>query len=326
GVIVGPLRDMAVAHPELVGRHLGSVVDPWLDRVAALNAAWWSGGTLVHVPAGVEVEVPIQATSDRRAATTGRFERTLVVAEEDSAVHLLQGCSAPVYSADPLRCTVVEVVVGAGASVTHTSVQNWSTNVTNLAIKRAVVGAAGRMEWIDGNMGAGRTVTQPGIVLAGPEATGFVRSAAAAGPGQRQQVGARIVHRAPQTTAAVEARLIVANGGRCHHHGQITVGSSAAAARSSVHSAAMLVDRSASVGAEVDRRLARSDAVIEETAAAAGLDDSARVYLASRGLTGDQADALLLNGFLAPISRHLPLEYAVEWHRLVENRVGASVG
>lgn len=326
GVLVGPLGAMAAAHPELVRQYLGSVVGPTEDRLTALSAAGWTGGTLVVVPSGVEVDVPIQATSARRAATAGRFERTLVIAGAGSSVHVLEGCSAPVYAADPLRCSIVEVVVGAGARVTHTTIQNWSTNVTNLAIKRAVVGTDGHMEWVDGTMGASRTVTRPGLVLNGPGASGSVWSAAVAGAGQHHDIGARLIHRARNTSASVEARLIAADGGRCQHRGLVAVEPDSVAATAQVRCSSLIVDRDSSIDADLKRLLDRSDAVIEETTSATGMDDEARTYLQSRGLTSDQADALLLNGFLAPVSRRLPLEYAVEWHRLVENRVGRSVG
>lgn len=326
GVIVGPLGAMAAAHPDLVRPHLGSVVGPGEDRLTALSAATWTGGTLVHVPPGVEVDVPIQATSARRAATAGRFERTLVIVGEGASVQVLEGCSAPVYAADAVRCSVVEVVVGPGARVVHTTIQNWSTNVFNLAIKRAVVGAEGRMEWVDGTMGAARTVTRPGIVLAGPKASGSVWSAAVAGAGQHHDVGARLLHRAPETRSSVEARLIAADGGRCRHRALVDVGLGAGSADADVRCSSLIMGQESSADAALDRRIRGRDASVEETVRAGRLDDEARAYLHSRGLTPDQADALLLNGFLAPVSRRLPLEYAVEWDRLVENRVGRSVG
>ncbi len=369
GVIVEPLDVAVRLHPELVRTHLGTVAgaahgaehdpggdegDPGGDEgivegIAALNGAMWSGGTFIHVPAGVVITVPIQATSRGRVAALGRFDRTLLVAGEGSAVHYIEGCSAPIYAADPLRSSVTEIVVGAGARVTHTAIQNWSTNVVNLAVKDASVATDGHLEWIDGNMGSGRTSTCPTSRLVGPGASATVRSVTMAEAGQHQEVGARMVHAAPATSSVVEARII-ADGGVCTHRGRVDVVAAATGASASFAVDGLLlaprsssgigldtdpdgdndtgldIDSDSGIGVGLDRRVEAEDATVEERRSTAPLHDGQLHYLSSRGLPTTQAEALLANGFIEPVTRRLPVEFAVEWNRLIELQRTGSVG
>ncbi len=332
GVIIEPLDVAASRHPELVRPHLGSVATsgragPTEDqRVAALNAALWSTGTFIHVPAGVVIAVPIQATSRSRAASLGRFDRTLLVAEAGSTVHYIDGCSAPIYSADPLRSSVTEIVVGAGATVTHTAIQNWSTNVTNLVTKEATVEADGNLTWIDGNMGSRHTSTRPTTRLVGRGATAAVRSVTVAEAGQHQFVGASMLHAAADTSSSVEAKVIADLGGVCHHHGRVEVLAGASGVSSAFAVDGLLLDEDAQVDTSLDRRVDAADAIVEERLVVAPLDDGQLHYLASRGLPASQAEALLANGFIEPVTSWLPVEFAVEWHRLIELQRTGSVG
>lgn len=333
GVIVEPLDAAVRQHPDLVRPHLGTVatIGPAagagdLGAAAALNGAMWSGGTFIHVPAGVEIAIPIQATSRGRAASLGRFDRTLLVAGEGSAVHYIEGCSAPIYAADPLRSSVTEIVVGAGALVTHTAIQNWSTNVVNLVAKDARVEADGSLEWIDGNMGSRRTSTLPTTRLVGRGASATVRSVTMAEAGQHQDVGARMIHAAPATSSVVEARVIVDRGGVCSHHGRIEVAASAAGASSAVAVDALVLDERSQVDTHLDRHVEADDATVDERNASAPLDGGQLRYLASRGLPAAKAEALLANGFIDPVTRRLPVEFAVEWNRLIELQRAGSVG
>jgi len=337
GVIVEPLDVAVRRHPELVQPHLGTVTsavaeegienrDGDEDLNEALNGAMWSGGTFIHVPPGVVLTIPIQATSRGRAAAIGRFDRTLLVAGEGSAVHYIEGCSAPIYAADPLRSSVTEIAVGAGARVTHTAIQNWSTNVVNLVVKRATVEADGHLEWIDGNMGSRRTSTRPTARLVAPGASATVRSVTMAEAGQRQDVGARMIHDAPATRSSVEARVIVDQGGVCTHRGQVEMGAAASGAASVFAVDALVLDDRSRVEPSLDRQVEPDDVTIEERNASAPLDDDQLHYLASRGLPRAQAEALLANGFIAAVTGRLPVEFAVEWNRLIELQRAGSVG
>lgn len=328
GVIVEPLGVAMEEYPHLVEPHLGRIADSSGHRSepADTGATARPRGTFIHVPAGVEVAVPIQATSRARVAALGRNERTLLVAGEGSTVHYIEGCSAPIYTPDPTRSTVTEVVVGPGARVTHTAIQNWSDNVTNRTVKGATVAADGNLEWIDGNMGSRRTSASPTTRLIGPRAAVVLRSVTLADAGQHHRIGATMIHAAPDTTSAVEAKVIADNGGVCHHHGLVDVAPAASGARSDFDCEVLALDDRSEVDTSLDRRIEADDVSIEERTSSVVLDDDRLFYLASRGLSTAQARALVATGFIEPVTRRLPLEFAVEWHRLIELHLTGSVG
>lgn len=332
GVILCSLATAVRDHGDLVERHLDSVIardhgaadDE--QTLVALNASAWSAGTFIYVPPGVEVDVPIQRASRSRTGTRGRFERTLLVADTGSRVHYIEGCASPVYSADPVRSMVSEVVVGSQAEVEYTTIQNWSANVSNLVVKRAVVSAGGRMTWIDGNIGGQLTMTHPMVVLAGRGATGRVRSVTVAGRDQRQTVGARMVHVAPETVSEVVAKTVSRDGGRCHHDGLILVEAEAVGATANVACDHLVLDGGPTIEPRLQRRIAAPQVEVVERDTSVSLEQDQLFYLMARGLSRDRASSLVINGFIEPVIGDLPMEYAVEWTRLVELQMAGSIG
>lgn len=316
------LRD----HPELVEPYFATIVPVDDNKFAALNTSVWSGGSFIYVPPGVEVEMPLQAYFRSTTERMGSFERNLIVADEGSKVHYIEGCSAPVYSREALHAGVVEVVVKTGAEVCFTAIQNWSGNVFNLVTKRARVEAEGRMEWIDSNIGGRLTMTNPTTELVGQKAAGLVRSVSYAGRGQHQDIGAKMIHAAPETTSDVISKAIAGDGGLVGYRTLVQVQPGAdrcvATAR---HDALVLDQRSAS---KTDRStdVVPDDAAVGYDESTSGVSDDERFYLMSRGLSAQRATAMVVNGFADPVTRRLPMEYAVEWSRLIELQMEGSIG
>ncbi|MEK7591891.1 MAG: Fe-S cluster assembly protein SufB [Patescibacteria group bacterium] len=313
-------------YPDLVQQYFGTVVPPLDNTFAALNSAVWSGGSFVYVPKGVHVELPLQAYFRINAANMGQFERTLIIADEGSSVHYVEGCTAPIYSSDSLHSAVVEIIVKKGARVRYTTIQNWSKNVYNLVTKRTVVDEEGIMEWVDGNLGSKVTMKYPSIFLKGRKSRGEVLSIAYAGSGQHQDAGGKVIHLASETTSQIISKSISKGGGRTSYRGLVQVEKGAENVKSKVVCDALLLDEESRSDTYPDMRINEKDVSIEHEATVSKIGDEQMFYLESRGLTKEQAQSMIVNGFIEPIVRELPLEYAVEMNRLISLQMEGSVG
>ncbi|HJM99802.1 MAG TPA: Fe-S cluster assembly protein SufB [Acidimicrobiales bacterium] len=326
GVIFCDMDTALREHPEIVRAYFGKVIPPNDNKFSALNSAVWSGGSFIYVPEGVEVEMPLQAYFRINAENMGQFERTLIIADKGSKVHYIEGCSAPVYSTDSLHSAVVEIIVKESARVTYTTIQNWSSNVFNLVTKRAIVEAEGHMEWIDGNIGSRLTMKYPAVVMVGPKASGEVLSVAYAGAGQHQDAGAKMTHAAPETTSKIVSKSISKNGGRSSYRGLVRVEDEAYGCKSHVQCDALILDEDSISDTYPYMEIGSKDAVVGHEATVSKVADEQLFYLTSRGLTEEQATGMIVNGFIEPVTRTLPMEYAVEWSRLIELQMEGSVG
>ena len=326
GVIFCDMDTALREYPEIVRAYFGKVIPSNDNKFSALNSAVWSGGSFIYVPEGVEVEMPLQAYFRINAENMGQFERTLIIADKGSKVHYIEGCSAPVYSTDSLHSAVVEIVVKESARVTYTTIQNWSNNVFNLVTKRAVVEAEGHMEWIDGNIGSRLTMKYPAVVMVGPKASGEVLSVAYAGEGHHQDAGAKMTHAAPETTSKIVSKSISKDGGRSSYRGLVRVEDDAHGCKSHVQCDALILDEDSISDTYPYMEIGSKDAVIGHEATVSKVADEQLFYLTSRGLTEEQATGMIVNGFIEPVTRTLPMEYAVEWSRLIELQMEGSVG
>ncbi len=326
GVIFCDMDTALREYPEIVRAYFGKVIPSNDNKFSALNSAVWSGGSFIYVPEGVEVEMPLQAYFRINAENMGQFERTLIIADKGSKVHYIEGCSAPVYSTDSLHSAVVEIVVKESARVTYTTIQNWSNNVFNLVTKRAIVEAEGHMEWIDGNIGSRLTMKYPAVVMVGPKASGEVLSVVYAGEGQHQDAGAKMTHAAPETTSKIVSKSISKDGGRSSYRGLVRVEDDAYGCKSHVQCDALILDEESISDTYPYMEIGSKDAVIGHEATVSKVADEQLFYLTSRGLTEEQATGMIVNGFIEPVTRTLPMEYAVEWSRLIELQMEGSVG
>jgi Fe-S cluster assembly protein SufB len=313
-------------YPELVQKWFGKIIPPNDNKFAALNSAVWSGGSFIYVPPGVKVDMPLQAYFRINAENMGQFERTLIIADEGSQVHYIEGCSAPVYSTDSLHSAVVELVALPGSRITYTTIQNWSTNVYNLVTKRARAEAEAHVEWIDGNIGSRLTMKYPSVYLMGPKASGEVLSVAYAGAGQHQDAGAKMFHIAPETTSTIVSKSISKDGGITTYRGKVHVDPEAYGAKSFVRCDALLLDDESISETKPYMEVGERSARIGHEATVSKVGDDQLFYLMSRGLSEQQAMGMIVNGFIEPVTRTLPMEYAVEWSRLIELQMEGSVG
>ena len=313
-------------HPEFFTEYFGTVIPAGDNKFAALNTAVWSGGSFVYVPPGVHVEIPLQAYFRINTENMGQFERTLIIADEGSYVHYIEGCTAPIYKSDSLHSAVVEIIVKKNARVRYTTIQNWSNNVYNLVTKRARVEEGGHMEWIDGNIGSRLTMKYPAVWLVGPKASGEVLSVAYSGEGQHQDTGAKMVHAAPETTSKIVSKSISKDGGRTSYRGLVRVEDDAYGCKSHVQCDALILDDHSVSDTYPYMEVGARDAVIGHEATVSKVADEQLFYLRSRGLTEEQAMGMIVNGFIEPVTRTLPMEYAVEWSRLIELQMEGSVG
>jgi Fe-S cluster assembly protein SufB len=326
GVLFADMDTALREHPEIVKQYFGTIIPPNDNKFAALNSAVWSGGSFIYVPPGVKVEMPLQAYFRINAENMGQFERTLIIADEGSQVHYIEGCSAPVYSTDSLHSAVVELIAKPGARITYTTIQNWSTNVYNLVTKRARAEAEAHVEWIDGNIGSRLTMKYPAVYLMGPKATGEVLSVAYAGPGMHQDAGAKMVHAAPETSSTIVSKSISKDGGRTSYRGLVRVEEGATNARSHVRCDALILDEASRSDTYPYMEINEQDARIGHEATVSKVGEDQLFYLMSRGLSETQAMSMIVNGFIEPVTRTLPMEYAVEWSRLIELNMEGSVG
>jgi FeS assembly protein SufB len=313
-------------YPDIVQKWFGKIIPPNDNKFAALNSAVWSGGSFIYVPPGVKVDMPLQAYFRINAENMGQFERTLIIADEGSQVHYIEGCSAPVYSTDSLHSAVVELVALPGSRITYTTIQNWSTNVYNLVTKRARAEAEAHVEWIDGNIGSRLTMKYPSVYLMGPKASGEVLSVAYAGAGQHQDAGAKMFHIAPETSSTIVSKSISKDGGITTYRGKVHVDPDARGAKSFVRCDALLLDDESTSETKPYMEVGERDARIGHEATVSKVGEDQLFYLMSRGLSEQQAMSMIVNGFIEPVTRTLPMEYAVEWSRLIELQMEGAVG
>ena len=313
-------------HPDLFGEYFASVIPVGDNKFAALNTAVWSGGSFIYVPKGVRVEIPLQAYFRINTENMGQFERTLIIVDEGASVHYVEGCTAPIYSSDSLHSAVVEIIVKAGAHCRYTTIQNWSNNVYNLVTKRAVVQAGASMEWIDGNIGSKVTMKYPSVYLMGEHARGETLSVAFAGKGQHQDAGAKMVHCAPNTSSQIISKSVARSGGRTSYRGLVQVQEGASHSKSTVKCDALLVDTVSRSDTYPYVDVREDDVEMGHEASVSKISEDQLFYLMSRGMTEDEAAATIVRGFVEPIARELPMEYALELNRLIELQMEGAVG
>jgi Fe-S cluster assembly protein SufB len=326
GVIFTDMDTALREHEDLVREYWATIIPPNDNKLAALNSAVWSGGSFVYVPAGVKVEMPLQAYFRINTENMGQFERTLIIAEEGSDVHYIEGCTAPVYSTDSLHSAVVEIMAKPSSRVRYTTVQNWSQNVYNLVTKRAVAQEKATMEWVDCNLGSKLTMKYPSIYLLGPEAHGEILSIAFAGEGQHQDAGGKIIHAAPRTSSSIFSKSISKDGGRSTYRGLLEVADGATESRSKVVCDALLLDEDSRSDTYPTIRIGENDADVGHEATVSKIGDEQVFYLQSHGLDEEEASKMIVNGFIEPVTKELPMEYAVELNRLIELQMEGSIG
>ncbi|MEN8006852.1 MAG: Fe-S cluster assembly protein SufB [Candidatus Krumholzibacteriota bacterium] len=313
-------------HPDIVKKFFGRIIPTRDNKFSALNTAVWSGGSFIYVPPNTKVDIPLQAYFRINAENMGQFERTLIIADEGSSVHYIEGCTAPTYSSDSLHSAVVELVALKGAHIRYTTIQNWSTNVFNLVTKRAHAHEDAVVEWVDGNIGSKLTMKYPAIVLKGERAHGEVLSIAFAGHGQHQDAGAKMTHAAPNTTSRIVSKSISKDDGRSSYRGLVKVARGATGCRTNVECDALLIGERARSDTYPTMDVAEQDVRVEHEARVSKVAEEQLFYLQSRGLDEDKARMMIVNGFIEPFVKELPMEYAVELNRLIELEMEGSVG
>jgi Fe-S cluster assembly protein SufB len=313
-------------HEELVKEYFGTIIPANDNKFAALNSAVWSGGSFIYVPPGVKVEMPLQAYFRINAENMGQFERTLIICDEGSFVHYIEGCTAPIYTTDSLHSAVVEIIVKKNARCRYTTIQNWSTNVFNLVTKRALAYADATMEWVDGNLGSQITMKYPSVYLMEPGAKGDVLSVAFAGKGQHQDAGGKMIHVAPNTTSTITSKSISKGGGRTSYRGHIKIYPDAKNSKSFVKCDALLLDDESRSDTYPYNDVDAENVTLGHEATVSKVSDEQLFYLMSRGITRNEAETMIVNGFIEPFTKELPLEYAVELNRLIQLEMEGSVG
>ncbi|MGH7697598.1 MAG: Fe-S cluster assembly protein SufB, partial [Candidatus Dormibacteria bacterium] len=313
-------------HPEIFRKYFGTVIPANDNKFAALNSAVWSGGSFVYIPKGVRVEIPLQAYFRINTESMGQFERTLIIAEEGSSVHYIEGCTAPTYSKDSLHSAVVEIIAMPGSTVRYTTIQNWSNNVYNLVTKRAIAQKNAAVFWIDGNLGSKVTMKYPSIYLMGEGAHGEVLSVAFAGDGQHQDAGAKCIHVAPNTTSTIVSKSVSKGTGRTSYRGHLKIYPKAHGVRSSVRCDALLLDEQARSDTYPYMDVEAEDVQLGHEATVSKVGDEQLFYLQSRGISEVEATAMIVNGFIEPFVKELPMEYALELNRLIALQMEGSVG
>ncbi len=312
--------------PEIFKKYFAKIIPPEDNKFAALNSAVWSGGSFIYIPPGVKVDMPLQAYFRINAENIGQFERTLIIADEGSEVHYIEGCTAPVYSSESLHSAVVELVAHKDARLRYTTIQNWSNDVYNLVTKRAYAYEGARVEWIDGNIGSKLTMKYPGIYLMGERAYGETLSIAFAGKNQHQDTGAKMVHLAPNTTSKITSKSVSRLNGRSTYRGLLNVAKGATNVKASVRCDALLLDDTSKTDTYPYMEINQEDATVTHEATVGKIGDEQIFYLMTRGFTEEEALSLIVNGFMEPFTKELPMEYAVELNRLIKLEMDGSVG
>lgn len=313
-------------YPELFREHFATVVPPDDNKFAALNSAFWSGGSFIYVPPGVHVDIPLQAYFRINSQNIGQFERTLIIVDEGSSVHYIEGCTAPIYSTDSLHSAVVEIIAKRGAHVRYTTIQNWSYNVYNLVTKRAVAYQDAFVEWVDGNLGSKVTMKYPAVYMLEPGAKASILSIALAGRGQHQDAGAKVIHAAPHTSSTIVSKSISKDGGRATYRGLVKVHKGAVGSTISVNCDALILDKHSRSDTYPTIEIEEEETSIAHEATVGKIGDDQLFYMMSRGLPLEEALALIVLGFIEPFVKELPMEYAVELNRLIRLEMEGSVG
>ena len=313
-------------HEALFREYFGTIIPVGDNKFAALNTSVWSGGSFIYVPKGVKVDIPLQAYFRINTENMGQFERTLIIVDEDAYVHYVEGCTAPIYSSDSLHSAVVEIIVKKGGRCRYTTIQNWSTNVYNLVTKRAVAQEGATMEWVDGNLGSKVTMKYPAVVMTGEHARGETLSVALAGPGQHQDAGAKMVHAAPHTSSSIISKSVARGGGRTSYRGLVKVIEGSHHSKSTVKCDALLIDDISRSDTYPYVDVREDDVQMGHEATVSKVSAEQLFYLMSRGMNEDEAMAMIVRGFVEPIARELPMEYAIELNRLIELQMEGAVG
>jgi len=326
GVIFLSIEEGLRQHPDLFREHFGKVIPIEDNKFAALNSAVWSGGSFVYIPPGVKVDLPLQAYFRLNVANIGQFERSIIIADEGAQVHYVEGCTAPSYTTDSFHSGVIEIVVKKNARVRYTTIQNWSTNVYNLVTQRAMVEEGGTMEWVDCNLGSKVTMKYPSCYLVGPGAHGEILSMAFAGPGQRQDAGGKMLHFAPNTSSKITSKSISKGGGRASYRGMLKVHPGAVNSRSNVVCDALLLDPQSRSDTYPVIEIDEEDVSVGHEASVSKVGEEQLFYLMSRGLSQEEATTMVVSGFIEPLVKELPMEYAVEMNRLIQLQMIGTVG
>jgi len=326
GVIFVSIEDGLRNYPDIFREYFGKIVPIEDNKFAALNSAVWSGGSFVYVPPGVKVDLPLQAYFRLNVANIGQFERSIIIADEGSQVHYVEGCTAPQYSTDSLHSGVIEIMVKKGARVRYSTIQNWSHNVYNLVTQRAVVEEGGTMEWVDANIGSKLTMKYPSCYLMGPGAHGEILSMAFAGKGQHQDTGGKIIHFAPHTTSKIVSKSISKDNGRASYRGLLKVHRKANDVRSSVVCDALILDDHSRSDTYPYIEIDQEDVTVGHEATVSKIGEAQLFYLMSRGLSEEEATTMVVSGFIEPLVKELPMEYAIEMNRLIQLQMEGSVG
>ncbi|MEE3286320.1 MAG: Fe-S cluster assembly protein SufB [Planctomycetota bacterium] len=326
GVIFTDTDTALQEHPELFREYFASIIPPSDNKFAALNSAVWSGGSFIYIPPGVNIEFPLQAYFRINSENMGQFERTLIIVDEGANVHYVEGCTAPTYSSESLHSAVVEIVVKRGGRCRYTTIQNWSNNVYNLVTKRAMAYGDALMEWVDGNLGSKLTMKYPAVYLMEPGARGETLSIAFAGDGQHQDAGAKMVHCAPNTSSRIISKSISKAGGRSSYRGLVKVNNNATGCKSNVICDALILDPESRSDTYPYIEIDEDDVVIEHEASVSKIAEEQLFYLMSRGMSEAEASSMIVTGFIEPLVKELPMEYAVEMNRLIELQMEGSVG
>ncbi|MEX2105018.1 MAG: Fe-S cluster assembly protein SufB [Bacilli bacterium] len=311
---------------EIMKQYFGTVIPPTDNKFAALNSAVWSGGSFIYVPKGVKCEVPLQAYFRINSENMGQFERTLIIADEDSFVHYVEGCTAPIYSTNSLHSAVVEIIVKERARARYTTIQNWAPNIFNLVTKRAVAYADANMEWVDGNIGSKLTMKYPAVVMVGPRAKGMVLSIAFAGKGQHQDAGAKMTHLAPDCSSTIISKSISKHGGKVTYRGLTKFGRKSEGSKANIQCDTLILDKLSTSDTIPYNEVMNDKITLEHEATVSKVSEDQLFYLMSRGLSQEEATQMIIMGFIEPFTKELPMEYAVEMNRLIKFEMEGSIG
>jgi Fe-S cluster assembly protein SufB len=326
GVIFSDTDSAIREYPEIFKEYFGTVIPPTDNKFAALNSAVWSGGSFIYVPKGVQCTVPLQAYFRINSENMGQFERTLIIADEGSSVHYVEGCTAPVYSTNSLHSAVVEIIVKKDARVRYTTIQNWAPNIYNLVTKRAVAEENATMEWVDGNIGSKLTMKYPAVILKGRGAKGMVLSIAVAGKGQHQDAGAKMIHLAPDTSSTIVSKSISKHGGKVTYRGLASFGRNAEGAKANIKCDTLIMDDQSTSDTIPYNEIMNDNITLEHEATVSKVSEDQLFYLMSRGLSDAEATQMIVMGFIEPFTKELPMEYAVEMNRLIKMEMEGSIG
>ena len=326
GRVDGHIWELERDHPEIFKEYFGTVIPSLDNKFAALNSAVWSGGSFIYVPKGVKIDYPLQAYFRINSESMGQFERTLIIADEGSQIHYVEGCTAPTYTSASLHSAVVEIICKKNSRVRYTTIQNWSGNVYNLVTKRAIAEEGAVMEWVDGNLGSRVTMKYPSVYLNGEGAHGEVLSNAFAGEGQHQDAGGKIVQNAPNTTSKIISKSISKNGGRTSYRGLIKASKNATNCKSNVVCDALMLDEYSQSDTYPYIEVDNDQVNIEHEARVSKIGEEQLFYMMSRGLSEEDASAMIVNGFIEPLVKELPMEYAVELNKLIQLQMEGSIG